>query len=146
MTDRNPYAAPTAMVADIVAVDGADLRRQKEIAGGQRMILWSIVSGLAATLVAIAVGVLAPRSSLALIGLIGLTPLLLLVIGGVGMVGAVRVSHSLWNSLPLDMLIAFCAWIPLVNLFLLLFVSHRGVQALRSAGWTVGTWGARLPA
>ena len=144
MNERNPYAVPSAAVADVAPVSAPESRQLQELAGGQRMVVFSIMAGLfsAALVVAVAFGM--SNSRVLLVAAISLLPLLVLGIVGVGMVGSVRITHVLWSNLPITLLVAMATWIPLLNLAVMLFLNSSASKRLRSAGYTVGWLGARV--
>lgn len=149
MSERNPYAAPTALVADVVPEyaigQDAERRRLKELAGGQRMILWALLVGITAAVLLGSAAALMSDSRFAVIVLLAmLLPLFVMGAGSLGMVGAIRVAHGLWSSVGLDVLVALVAWIPLLNLAVLLFLTLRATRELRAGGYVVGLLGARM--
>jgi hypothetical protein len=128
MLDPNPYAAPTATVADVTA-DGSDTFRLNRIASGQRLMIYSILVSIVATALQAFVG------SAVLIVTIGASIL--------SIVGVVRLSGALGRSAVVRTLSAIAMIIPLINLLIMLRFSSLATKALRAGGYKVGLLGAR---
>ena len=127
MSNSNPYAAPTAKVADITAND-LDTPRLNRIASGQRLMIYSILISIFAMALQASVG------SAASIVTIGASIL--------SIVGVVRLSGALGNSGVVRLVSAIAMIIPLVNLLIMLRFSSLATKALRSGGYEVGLFGA----
>lgn len=59
------------------------------------------------------------------------------------LVGVVRICSGLGESQNKKILFMVLAFVPLVNLVALVYLSVRASKMLRKAGWTVGLFGAR---
>jgi hypothetical protein len=127
MSNSNPYAAPTAKVADI-ATEGLHTPRLNRIASGQRLMIYSILVSIFAMALQASVG------SSASIVTIGASIL--------SIVGVVRLSGALGSGAVVRWLSAIAMVIPLINLLIMLRFSSLATKALRSGGYKVGLFGA----
>lgn len=59
------------------------------------------------------------------------------------LVGVVRICSGLGESQNKKILFMVLAFVPILNLVALVYLSVRASRMLRSAGWTVGLFGAR---
>ena len=127
MSNSNPYAAPTAKVADI-ATGGLDTPRLNRIASGQRLMIYSILVSIFAMALQASIG------SAASIVTIGASIL--------SIVGVVRLSGALGSGAVVRWVSAIAMVIPLINLLIMLRFSSLATKALRSGGYKVGLLGA----
>jgi hypothetical protein len=132
---NNPYAAPSAVVAEVMQ-DGVDRDRIRRIAGGQRMMVLAVLGQFLASGVNAAVAVDSPIRLLA-----GLAAVACAVMA---IVGAVRLTRALGSHIVTTILVAILMIVPLVNLITMLVLSMRATRALRKAGIRVGLLGAKV--
>ena len=127
MSDTNPYATPAAKVDD-VTTDVVDIPRLNRVASGQRLMIYSILVSLVALALQASIG---PASFVVTIGSWILS-----------MVGVVRLSGALGNSVVVRVICAIAMVIPLINLLVMLRFSSIATNKLRAGGYKVGLFGA----
>jgi hypothetical protein len=125
MSTNNPYDAPKSDV-DQVPVDHANLN---EVAGGQKLIIYSIVLNVVA---------MAGQHSFG-IWLVSVVSLAAMVMS---IVGIIRLSSGLGYSSVSKVLLVIGCLIPLINLIILLVLSMKATSRLREVGYKVGLLGA----
>jgi hypothetical protein len=121
--DSNPYQAPRSRVAPAVD-DGVDLER---VLTGQKLVLFSILLTLAATLLRIAMGT--PGFAVGLIAM------------ALSIWGIVRLAGGLGLSLLMRIVLVLLMLVPLINLVTLMIFNSRALRVLRDAGHKVGPLG-----
>jgi hypothetical protein len=121
---RNPYATPSAAVADSLSDDDTI----RDVARYQRMVLMSILASFASNgLARVSPGIL--------------TGLLLLGIGIFSIWSIYRLSKALELSAALWVVVMF---IPLFNLLGMLYVNQKATGFLKAQGLRVGLLGAKV--
>lgn len=128
----NPYAAPSAVVGEVVA-SAEERERMKRVASGQRMMVWAVLGMLVSN------------------GMTGSHDLLMLGVGGLlaivclvfAIIGVVRLARALGSNGIMCTIAAICMIIPLANLIVMILMSMRATRALKAAGFKVGLLGAR---
>jgi hypothetical protein len=127
MSNSNPYAPPTAQVADIIA-ELHDTPRLNRIASGQRLMIYSILTSIGAMALEAAIG---GAASIVTIGASILS-----------IVGVVRLSGALESGGVVRLVCAIAMVIPFVNLLIMLRFSALATKTLRAGGHKVGLFGA----
>lgn len=125
MQQQNPYAAPKATVSDTVGADGESL---KQIATGQKLVIYAVLLNFAT----LAADVALPGLGI----LLGLAAFILSVIG------IFRLGATVTNSVVIKVILVLCMILPLVNLIVLLSLNSRATSKLREGGYRVGLMGA----
>jgi len=101
----------------------------EEVASGQRLIIYSILVNLGTFVLRILVGDIG-----ALLGIVAIV---------LAIVGLLKLASGLGYSVGVKILLIVLAFIPLINILMLVMVNARATSALRAAGYTVGLLGAR---
>lgn len=123
------YAAPKSFVADVQTVGEVDLTRLNRVASGQRIVIVSLIVALAAIAVQAYVS---PSAGL----------MMNLLSTALGIFGAVRLDGGLNGSVLSRVLYTIVLLLPLINLVIMLSLSHRATKALRASGYKDGFFGA----
>lgn len=131
----NPYAAPSAVVGEVMQ-DGVDRDRLRRIASGQRMMVWAVL------LQFVAGGVNGAFQDHPMVRPIAVIAAFVFAI--MAIIGAVRLSRALGSHIVTTILVAILMIVPLVNLVTMLVLSMRATRALRKAGVRVGLMGAKV--
>src|SRR5687768_9373800 len=108
MADHNPYAAPKSRVSDD-SPGAAAIATLNRAASGQRIIIFSLLGGLAAWPLRAASGELAT--------------ILSLVASVCAIVGVVRLTGGLGTSVPMRVLYCIAMLIPLINILVMVLLS-----------------------
>jgi len=130
---NNPYAAPSAVVTEAMP-DGVDRDSIRNIARGQKMMVWAVLGQWIAGFANGAAG-----NDPLIRAVMGLAILVCIVLA---IIGAVKLVRALGSGVVAAVLVAILMIVPLVNLVTMLVLSMRATRALRKAGVRVGLLGA----
>lgn len=129
MSAQNPYAPPSAKVADVAPDDSESLESLNLVARGQRHVMFALLAQIVAS------------------GFMGVQP----VVGGVlvlaaflyGVIAVVRLASALGDSVVSRVLFCLGLLLPLLSLIVLAVLSARASKRLRAAGFKIGFLGAK---
>jgi hypothetical protein len=128
-SDKNPYAPPSAPVADAAHLGPDSIESLNRIARGQRQVMFALLAQIAASVLARVV----PQ--------IGLLLLILTLIYSI--VALVRLASALGISVVSRVLLCVGLVIPLISLLVLAVLSARASRRLRAGGFRIGFLGAK---
>ncbi|MEQ1512560.1 MAG: hypothetical protein ABL934_07765 [Lysobacteraceae bacterium] len=123
MGTNNPYQSPRSRV--VSTVDG-DV---EEIAAGQKLVIYAILTYFLAAASRMAIGPLAF--------------VVVLVALGLAIAGTLKLGSGLGFSTVNKAICVVLMFVPLVGLIMLLVLNTKATSRLRAAGYTVGLLGAR---
>jgi hypothetical protein len=123
MSTNNPYQSPQSRVASTVDGD------VEEIAAGQKLVIYAIMTYFLAAAARMAIGPFAF--------------LIVLVALGLAIVGTLKLGSGLGFSTVNKAICVVLMFVPLVGLIMLLVLNSKATSRLRAAGYTVGLLGAR---
>jgi hypothetical protein len=129
MSTQNPYAPPSAPVADVAHGGLESIESLNHIARGQRQVMFALLAQIAASVLARA----SPQ--------IGL--LLLIAAFIYSVVALVRLTSALGISVVSRVLLCIGLLIPLISLIILAVLSSRASRRLRAGGFRIGFLGAK---
>lgn len=129
MSAQNPYAPPTAQVADPVETDAEIQIRMMKIARAQKYAIYSVLAQIVSPLLATNVPY------------IGIAFALVTWLASIAC--ALWLATVIGRPLIARIFIVIGMFIPLVSLLLLLTLNVSATSQLRKGGWKVGLMGAR---
>ncbi|MCX7097522.1 MAG: hypothetical protein NTV43_06395 [Methylococcales bacterium] len=124
---------PNLNQPDALADDDVLLERQALAAEGQKMVIYSIVCNFLLGAV---------ERSIAMPGLA--LELLLIAVALYSLVGMVKICSGLNKTQNQKILFMVLAFLPLINLLAIVYLSVKTTRFLRDGGWEVGLFGAKL--
>jgi hypothetical protein len=122
MSTHNPYQSPQSRVA------ATDIHIE-DIAAGQKLVIYAILTYFVAAAARVAVGPFAIVVFLAAVGL--------------AIAGILKLGTGLGFSTLVKVLCVGVMFIPLIGLIMLVVVNSKATGRLRAAGYSVGLLGAR---